>query len=70
MFEKGAIRTGSGAKTFIKLIQDNKMKEFDERMTKLDKAVNAKQPKEEQKRSPKNRTIRYNNGEHQNTSLK
>ena len=40
MFEKEAIRTLAAAETLIKLIQENKMKEFDEKMAKLDKAVN------------------------------
>ncbi len=65
MFEKGTIRTLAAAETLITLTQENKMKEFDE-MAKLDKAVNThKQPNEEQKKSPKNRTIPYNNGKPQ-----
>ena len=45
MFERGTIRTLGAAETLIKLVQDNKMKEFDERMGKLDVAVNTKAAK-------------------------
>ena len=45
MFEKGTIRTLAAAETLIKLTQENKMKLFDEKMTKLDKAVNTQAAK-------------------------
>ncbi len=45
MFQKGALRTLAAAETLFKLIQENKMKEFDEKMAKLDKAVNVKTTK-------------------------
>ena len=45
MIEKGTIRTQAAAYTLIKLIQENKMKDFDDNMEKLDKAVNAKAAK-------------------------
>ena len=45
MFEKGTIRTLAAAEALIKLIQEDKMKEFDERIGKLDKAENTKAAK-------------------------
>ena len=45
MFERGTIRTQAAASTLIKLIQENKMDQFDARMEILDKAVNTKAPK-------------------------
>ena len=36
MFERGTLRTLAAAETLIKLTQENKMKEFDEEMAKLD----------------------------------
>ena len=36
MFEKGTVRTQAAAEALIKLVQDNKMKEFDERMRKYE----------------------------------
>ena len=42
MFEKGTIRTLAAAENLIKLIQDNKMEQFDEKMKKLDMAANTK----------------------------
>ena len=45
MFERGTLRTLASAEALIKLIQDNKMTEFDEKMAKLDIAVNTKAAK-------------------------
>ena len=45
MFEKGTLRTLASAEALIKLIQDNKMTEFDEKMAKLDIAANTKAAK-------------------------
>ena len=45
MFERGTIRTQAAAETLIKLIQDNKKKELDERMAKLDITANTKAAK-------------------------
>ena len=45
MFERGAIRTQAAASTLIKLIQENKMDQVDEKMGKLEKAVNIKTAK-------------------------
>ena len=45
MFEKGTIRTLAAAETLIKLVQENRMKEFDEKMKKLDIAANTKAAK-------------------------
>ena len=45
MFEKGTLRTLAAAETLIKLIQENKMKEFDPENGKLDKVVNTKAAK-------------------------
>ena len=42
MFERGTLRTLASAEALIKLIQEDRMTEFDEKMTKLDIAVNAK----------------------------
>jgi hypothetical protein len=36
MFERGTLRTLASAEALIKLIQNNKMTEFDEKMAKLD----------------------------------
>ena len=44
MFEKGTLRTAA-AETLIKPTQENKMKELDEKMEKLDKVVNTKAAK-------------------------
>ena len=45
MFERGTIRTQAAAETLIKLIQENKMDQVDEKMEKLDKAANTKAAK-------------------------
>ena len=45
MFERGTLRTLASAEALIKLIQDNKMTEFDEKMAKLDIAANTKAAK-------------------------
>ncbi len=45
MFERGTFRTLASAEALIKLTQDNKMTEFDEKMAKLDIAVNTKAAK-------------------------
>ena len=45
MFEKGTIRTLAAAETLIKLVQENRMKEFDEKMKKLDISANTKAAK-------------------------
>ena len=45
MFERGTLRTLASAEALIKLIQDNKMTEFDEKMAKLGIAVNTKAAK-------------------------
>ena len=45
MFERGTLRTLASAEALIKLIQGNKMAEFDGKMTKLDIAVNTKAAK-------------------------
>ena len=45
MFERGTLRTLASAEALIKLIQDNKMTEFDEKMAKLDIATNTKAAK-------------------------
>ena len=45
MFEKGTIRTLAAAETLIKLVQENRMKEFHEKMKKLDIAANTKAAK-------------------------
>ena len=45
MFERGTIRTQAAAETLIKLVQDNRMKEVDERMAKLDMTANSKAAK-------------------------
>ena len=42
MFERGTLRTLASAEALIKLIQDNKMSEFDEKMAKLDIAAKTK----------------------------
>ncbi len=39
MFEKGTLRTLAAVETLIKLIQENKIKEFDEKMEKLKVAI-------------------------------
>ena len=52
MFEKGTIRTQAAAETLIKLVQDNKMKEFDERMAKLDITANTKAAKRQADEMP------------------
>ena len=44
MFEKGTTRTQAAEETLIKLIQEYKMKDFDDKET-LDKAVNTKAAK-------------------------
>ena len=45
MFERGTLRTLASAETLIKLIQENRMTEFDEKMKKLDIAANTKAAK-------------------------
>ena len=45
MFERGTLRTLASAEALIKLIQNNKMTEFDEKMAKLDIAANTKAAK-------------------------
>ena len=45
MFEKRIIRTPSVSECLLKLIQENNMDEFDERLGKLEKAENAKTAK-------------------------
>ena len=45
LFERGTLRTLASAEALIKLIQNNKMTEFDEKMAKLDIAVNTKAAK-------------------------
>ena len=45
MYERGTLRTLAAAENLIKLIQENKMEEFDEKMKKLDISANAKASK-------------------------
>ena len=45
MFERGTLRTLASAEALIKLIQNNKMTQFDEKIAKLDIAVNTKAAK-------------------------
>ena len=45
MFENGTLRTLAAAETVIKLIPESKMKEFEGKLAKLDKAVNIKAAK-------------------------
>ena len=45
MFERGTLRTLASAETLIKLIQEDRMTEFDEKMKKLDIAANTKAAK-------------------------
>ena len=45
MFERGTLRTLAAAENLIKLIQEDRMTEFDEKMTKLYIAVNTKTAK-------------------------
>ncbi len=45
MFERGALRTLASAEALIKLAQEDRMTEFDEKMPKLDIAVNTKAAK-------------------------
>ena len=45
MFERGTLRTLASAETLIKLIQEDRMTEFDEKMKKLDISVNTKAAK-------------------------
>ena len=45
MFERGTIRTLAAAETLIKLIQENKMDQVDERIKKLDMTANTKAAK-------------------------
>ena len=47
MFERGTIRTLAAAETLIKLIQENKMEQVDERIKKLDIAANRKEAKKQ-----------------------
>ena len=70
MFEKGTLRTLAAAETLIKLIQETKMKELDEKMENLIKPQTQKQQRDKLNKLLKNRTIPYNKGKHQHTSLK
>ena len=45
MFAKGVIKTRSAAENLIKLIQEGKMQEFDEKLNKIEKSENAKAAK-------------------------
>ncbi len=45
MFKRETLRTLASAESLIKLIQNNKMTEFDEKMAKLDIAANTKAAK-------------------------
>ena len=45
MFERGTLRTLASAESLIKLIQNSKMREFDETMAEIDTAVNTKAAK-------------------------
>ena len=45
LFERGAIRTIAAAETLIKLIQENKMDQVDEKIKKLDITANTKAAK-------------------------
>ncbi len=42
---RGALRTLAAAEALVKLIQDNKMAEFDEKMANIDRAANTKAAK-------------------------
>ena len=45
MFERGTIRTLAAAEALVTLIQEDKMKEFDDKIGKLDKSENTKAAK-------------------------
>ena len=46
MFQKGVIRTVTAAESLIKLIQENKLDEFDEKFSKTEKAENTRAAKQ------------------------
>ena len=47
MFEKGTIRTISAAEGLIKLIQENKMDEFDKKFAQIEKTQNTREAKKQ-----------------------
>ena len=49
MYSRGSIRTYKEAATLIKLAQDNKMDDFDERYNKIEAAANVKLAKQQAK---------------------
>ena len=49
MYSRGSIRTYKEAETFIKLAQENKMDDFDEKYNKIEAAANVKLAKQQAK---------------------
>jgi hypothetical protein len=68
MLEKGRSRTLATAEAQTKLIQEDKIKEFDEGNGEPDKSETQKQPNEKQRDSPKNRNTQYSKRKRPSTS--